>query len=120
MKLSEMNTNQLAHAICEAADPLSRIAQSKELNDAFKAYKTEYNEEQTVLQKSSGLISRVVPALLRTHYEDVVKVIAIMTGKSIEQIHEQNGLQTIADVKAFIDGDFADFFTTFGAEKREA
>ena len=118
MKLSEMNTKQLAQALCAMADPLSRITQSKELNEALSAYSTNHREDQTVLQKFSGLIEKTVPALLCTHYDDMVKVIAVMTGKSAEEINNQNGAQTIIEVKTFFDKDFSDFFTTFSAEKR--
>lgn len=119
MKFSEMNTNQLAKAICSMANPLSRIAQSKDLNEALTAFKNDYSEDQTVLQKMSGLLSKIVPALLCTHYDDVVSVVSVMTGKSVEEINTQNAMQTIAEVKSFIDEDFADFFTMFVAEKRE-
>lgn len=112
MKLTEMNTNQLAKAICGIADPLSRIAQDKALNEALTAYKDNYSENQTVLQKASGLMEKVVPALLSTHYDDMVKVISIMTGKSCEEIGMQNGIQTITDVKSFFDKDFALFFAS--------
>lgn len=118
MKFSEMNTKQLAHALCDMADPLSRITQSKELNDALSEYQAGYSESQTVLQKSSGLLMKVVPSLLYTHYDDMVKVVSVMTGKTVEEVNQQNGMQTIADVKTFFDEDFADFFTMFGAEKR--
>lgn len=120
MKFTEMNTEQLANAICKVADPLSRIAQSKELNEAFAAYSADYSKDQTVLQKSSGLLGKVIPALLNTNYDDMVKVISVMTGKSAEEICAQNGMQTIMDVKTFIDEDFSAFFTMFGVEKRES
>ena len=118
MKMTEMNTEQLAKTICAAADPLSRIAKSKALNDALSEYSNSHNESMTVLQKLSALLTGVVPALLSENYSDMVKVISVMTGKSVEEVENQNGLQTIAEVKAFIDEDLADFFTTFAAGKR--
>lgn len=111
MKLTEMNTSQLATAICGIAEPLSRIAQDKKLNEALAVYKDNHNENQTVLEKTSGLMFQIVPALLNTHFADMVKVISIMTGKSVEEVQEQNGFQTIMDIKAFFDKDFAVFFS---------
>ncbi len=117
MKISEMSTEQLAKAILSVSEPLSRIAQSEILNSALVEYRGDYNENQTVMQKASGLLGKVVPALLCTHYDDVIKVIAVMTDKSVEEVHMQNGVQTIAEVKKFFDEDFVGFFTAFATAK---
>lgn len=119
MKLSEMNTQELAKTLCQIAAPIERIGTSEDVNDAIKQISGDMNEG-TVLSKLSTMIGQIMPALLGAHFEDTVAIIAAMTGKTAQQVREQNGMQTFRDVRSFLDEDFMRFFTSSAAQAREA
>ena len=116
MKLSEMNTRQLAAMLCRLTLPMSRIAQDEALSGVFKRLKDAMraNEYMTNMQKMAMLMD-AVPVLLEAHYEDTVEIIAAMTGKSAAEVDEQNGMETIKELAGCIDSQFIDFFRSSAA-----
>lgn len=114
MKLSEMNTRQLAKAMCALVPPVQRIAQDEGLNGLFAAIKEKKQAGATVMEML-GLMLDAVPLLLDTHYEESVAIISAMTGKSAEEINSQRGMQTIADLRGCIDDQLLDFFRSSAA-----
>lgn len=109
MKLSEMNTDQMAKCMCELVEPAAEImadeAVSKAVNDFFANVK-----DQSFLQMISSAVTGLVPLLLKTHYTALVTVLSAMTGKTVSVIRKQKGLQTIKDVRECLDQDLIDFF----------
>lgn len=109
MKLSEMNTDQMAKCMCELVEPAAEImadeAVSKAVADFFANAK-----DQSFLQMIGSVATALVPLLLKTHYTALVTVLSAMTGKSVAAIRKQKGLQTIKDVRECLDQDLIDFF----------
>ena len=116
MKLSEMNTRDIAKTLCALTQPVSRIAKDESLNGVFGelARKMRDNPEMTVLEKAGELMG-VVPVLLADHYEDTIHVISIMTGKTAKEIEEMNGMAMIDEMRKCIDKQFLDFFRSSAA-----
>lgn len=114
MKLSEMNTVQLAKTMCAIAAPIERLGKSKKVTSALQSL-AEFrsgNGEGTMLEQVTRLIAALTPALFDDkNLPDTAAIVAAMTGKSVEAVLAQKGMQTIADIRGLLDKDFLDFFT---------
>lgn len=117
MKLSEMNTDQLADALCAIAEPMERIGADDEFNKKI----AEFSERQkkdggvTKLESLTGMIATTIPWLLSRHRKDVFAILSVLTGKSVADIEAQNGFVTIREARACLDKELTDFFKSFGA-----
>ena len=119
MKLSEMNTEQLAVCLCKIAPALERIGMDEGTNRAFAALSGKL-EGGTRMQQLAQMVGALVPALLGTHFDDMVTIVAATTGKTEDGVRAQNGFATIRDVKSFFDEDFLDFFKSSAAQEQNA
>ena len=116
MKLSEMNTKQLAAALCQLTRPMSRIATDDSLGRVFAnvQHAMERNEHVSVMEKT-GMLLEAVPVLLQTHYDDVIQIVSIMTGKMAAEVEAQNGMEMIDEMRKCIDSQFMGFFRSSAA-----
>lgn len=103
MKLAEMNTEQMAKALCEMAPAVGRIMDDEDVKTALDDGK----KENAAL---SQLVGKIIPALLDRHFDDVLTVLSVLTGKSKAVIRKQKGGDTIKDVMNCLDTDVIDFF----------
>lgn len=108
MKLSEMNTMQLADAICKITPAVARIMEDPKTLDALKQYPEEGSAPKGVLIMKAGAL--LAPVLLGDHLRDTATVLAALTGKTAEQILQQKGSETIKDITACLDTELIDFF----------
>lgn len=108
MKLSEMNTEQMADAIVALADPMANITRDDELNKELSALAKK--KGGTLLEQISYLFVPLVMAMLKRHRSDTYVVLAVLTGKTVKEIAEQKGLQTVKDAKECFDKELLDFF----------
>lgn len=108
MKLSEMNTDQMAKCMCELVEPAAEIMADKAVMKAV--VELDNMKDQSFLQIISSAATALVPLLLKTHYTALVTVLSAMTGKTVAVIRKQKGLQTIKDVRECLDQDLIDFF----------
>ena len=118
MKLSQMNTQQLASALVALADPISNIANNGSIGNAMsdiqakvKAAK-EADKPLPVLSMVGEMIGKLIPVLLGTQAEDMFSIIATLTGKTTGEIKAQNGLLTIKEAKESFSTELLDFFTS--------
>lgn len=115
MKLCEMNTQQLAEALCALTPPVCRIMQSQAVSAAMEAF-CEGEEEHAPLSATLGRAAEaLVPVLLTELLPEVCEVIAVLTGKSAESIMAQPAVETVRDMKDLWDGELADFFACAGS-----
>lgn len=108
MKLSEMNTDQMAKCMCELVEPAAEIMADEAVLKAIASFAN--TKDQSFLQMIGSAATALVPLLLKTHYTALVTVLSAMTGKSAAVIRKQKGLQTIKDVRECLDQDLIDFF----------
>lgn len=112
MKINELNGDQLAEALCLIAQPLERITRDDEVSKVFADLGEKYREK-TVFGKFAGYAyARVIPLLMRDHKDDLFEILAILTGKTVETIHKQNGFITVLEMKKWITDDVIRFFTS--------
>ena len=118
MKLSEMNTDQLAKCLCALTAPAAEIMGDENVLKALADMGK--RDGRTMLGLIADTARALVPLLLETHYNATVSILAAMTGKTAGAIRKQNGLQTIKEARACIDQDLIDFFKSSApTEKQE-
>lgn len=106
MKLSEMSTKQAAVCMVEIAAPMGAIAKNATMMEWLQKVNAEKREQRSALQ----MITELIPVLLRDNYDDVIHIVAVLCDKTKEEVDKQPVKQTIADVKASLDGELLDFF----------
>ena len=114
MKLREMNTDEFCAALCALTGPMCRIAEDPKAQEAFDALMGADLATQPVLKVWSMLVSTLVPVLLQTHAEDTYAMAAILTGKTIQELRAQSGLQTLHDLRVCWDEELVAFFCFAG------
>ena len=106
MKLSEMNTVEMADALVSLADPIGNIATDDAIVQKMQFLATKKSNIEVV----GAVISELAPFLLKTHFEDTCAVVAVLSGKTVDDVKQQRGLQTIADIRDCFDKELFDFF----------
>lgn len=114
MKLREMNTEEFCAALCALTGPMCRIAEDEKAQAAFDALMTAELTKLPVLKAWSMLVATLVPVLLQSHAEDTYAMTAILTGKTVQELRAQSGLQTLSELRACWDEDLAAFFSFAG------
>ena len=109
MKLSEMNTRQMADALCKMAEPIGNMVADKQFTDAF-ASALKRDQEGTIGEQIAHAAKAVLPQILGTHIDDLISIAAAMTDKTAEQVAMQKGTETIRDLMGCFDKDIVDFF----------
>ena len=113
MKLSEMNGEELSVCLCKIAEPIERIGFDAKTTAAFQEIANLSKNSMNNIQQASMMIGKFVPLLLGDHREDTFAILAAINGKTVEEIRNQNGMQTIKELKnALADPDLMDFFTS--------
>jgi hypothetical protein len=110
MKLSEMNTEQLADCLVGLVEPIGNIAEDPEVGAAITELGKELNGDTPVAQQVGIMAKRLIPLALKTHRKDLFKALSILTGKTEKQIREQRGMETIKEAVSVVDQDLLDFF----------
>lgn len=110
MKLSEMNTKQLAKALCELTQPVANICGDAEVMSALAVVRDMQAGKNVGC--IADVIAKVMPVLLDKHYGDATAILSALTGKSREEIDRQSGMQTVTDIMTCMDGDVLNFFTS--------
>ena len=108
MKLSEMNTREMAAALCKLTPAVERIVQDDALGEAMRQFAN--SKEKTPAVAYAKLAALLAPVLLDKHLDDTVTMLSALTGKDEAVIYDQPGWQTIKDIKGCLDKDLLDFF----------
>jgi hypothetical protein len=106
MKLSEMNTVEMADALVELAEPIGNIA----ADDAIVEKMRYLGTKKTNVEIFGAAIAELAPFLLKSHFDDTCAVVAVLADKTVDDVKNQKGLQTIADMKNCFDRELFDFF----------
>lgn len=109
MKLSEMNTKELSRALCLLSGPLERIGGDAAITQIFKDMNN-LKGQVSKLQATAVVMGKLIPVLLDRHQTDTFTALSVLTGKSVQEIENQNGKQTIEEIKTVLDKDLLDFF----------
>lgn len=110
MKLSDMNTRELKNALLAITAPASVIVQSEAFVACMKKLSEAKKANATVGQLGGIFMAEVVPLLLDQHEHETFSILAVLTGKPVEEIMAQNGMQTIKEIRENVDGTLLGFF----------
>lgn len=117
MKLSQMNSNQAADAIIRISEPAYAILGDDAMSDTLKEFGDLYSGNPAMVKLFGFMVAKMLPAVLKNHKNDLDAILAVLTGKTVDELQEENSLQYIRDVKACIDKDLIDFFRELTPQK---
>lgn len=114
MKISEMTTDQLTNALCEAAPCIANITADEELVALLKTTIKPDGGEITraaIMTHGANKLAEIIPIVLGHHRADVLGILAAINGVPVEEIGKQKVLTTIKQIKELTeDQDLLDFF----------
>lgn len=110
MKLSEMTLEQQAAAICDLCEPVGAMLEDARVGEALGKLATKPGESTTVGKMVGRFVRYVVPVLLRLHLAELVKIVSIMTGKSVKDVRAMGATGITKEVVGLMDGEMLDFF----------
>lgn len=118
MKISELSTDRGLDVLVEITPYVSNIATSETLAvELKKLAETPVSGLKSSLQQmvfGADVFSRLIPILLKERRNDVYGILAVLNEKPIEEIAEQNIMQTISMIReVFSDKDMLSFFKSF-------
>lgn len=108
MKLSEMPTIQAAACMVDLAAPVEKIMSHPKVAEMLES---RGKTTMSVIDFAKVII-QLVPVMMRDYYKDMVRVVAVLTNKSTEEINAQPIKETIADIRGFWDEDLKTFFSS--------
>lgn len=107
MKLSEMSTRKAAQCLVDLAAPIGTLVK----NPAVKEYMKKAANKEANLETMMNAFAELVPIFLRDHFDEMASIVAVLTGKTPDQVGDQSIGETLMDLKNSIDGDLIRFFT---------
>lgn len=120
LNLNQMNGDQLAEALCLIAEPVERITQDDEVNDAFRKMAEDQKNNAIMIRLVGGAYARLVPLLLRKHKQDTFTILSVLTGKTYEEIATENAFQLMRDIRETMNKKVLNFFaSSVGMEQPE-
>lgn len=123
MKISEFSTDKALDVFCELVPYIDRILVDEELVAEIKrkVKLPEGSSRADFLNIGMEKANKIVPILLKKRRADIYGIVAVLNGKTIEEIGKQSFLATASQIKEiFKDRDLIDFFKScVDAEKSE-
>jgi hypothetical protein len=112
MKLSDFSSEKGFEVLCEITPAIESIAKDEEVVEILN--RSVDKSSMTVGAMWALLVERVsafIPAILKTHRNDVYTVLSAVNEVSVEDIKAQNIMGTLEQVKELIqDEEFVRFF----------
>lgn len=95
-------------AMMEKALPVVlELIQDEEVVDFKETIKDEENAKNTTMGEA---MQKLMPVFLMKKRDCVIRLLAVVTGKTVEQVEEQDYTITKVDMKSMLIGDIFDFF----------
>lgn len=117
MKLSDVKGDRTLDVIADLIDPIANIAQDKDVAKMFKREKVPEGMEAN--EFFAQRMHAGMPALLRGHKQDIIKILATIEGVTPEEYAEgMNLMKLIRDFMEFVtDETFLGFLASSPTEK---
>ena len=111
MKLSEMNTDQLADLYVEIAPAIERITSGEHWPEIAEAGSGDLTVKK--------MMTVVLPVLLKYNRADVFAILGAANGKGAKEVAKQPFAKTLADARELLTTDFVDFFSPSASAEPE-
>lgn len=111
-KLSDLGTDECLDVLCEIAPNVQAITEDKEIMAAIgKAIDKKGLTTAGVMMTAVSKLVGAVPLLFRTHRADVYHILATVGGVAVEEIKNQNVVDTAWQLREILqDKPLLDFF----------
>ena len=119
MKLSEMNSEQLARTLCSLTPILCTMAEDTRVAEALDRFAEEDKGGESTMARSAALLKTLVPVILKDHEDEFFRAAAILTGKSSGVLRNQSGLALVRELRQCWEDELALFFSCAGIARRE-
>ncbi|MBQ9041416.1 MAG: hypothetical protein IJ111_01210 [Eggerthellaceae bacterium] len=112
MRLSDIKGERTLEVIADLVDPIANIAMDEEAAAMFKGIKPADGESDN--QAFVNRMRKAIPALLKTHKDDIVAILATVKGVSPDEFVAEMSLSSlIADVVELLsDEEFTSFLSS--------
>ena len=84
MKLSDIKGERAVEVIADLIESIANIASDKECADLFSVKPVSGEDKKVTARKH---LVKKVPTLLKSHKRDVIKIIATLDGKSVDDMN---------------------------------
>ena len=119
MRLADIKGERAVDVIVELIDPISRISKDENAADLFRRRKLP--DGVPLQQFAEERLTKGIPALLKGHRQDVIKILSIIKGEPEESIVENmSPASLISDVADLLTDDYFRLFFGFAQTKTEA
>lgn len=119
MKISEMNGEQLADALCRMAEPVARICEDEKILRQMQEI-GRMAGDTTVLELAGRISGALIPALLKDHRADTFEILAALEGRTAKQIAQEKAMEIMRTVReAIYDEELLLFFRSCGEAERK-
>lgn len=117
MRLSDVRGERVFDVIADLVDPIANIAEDEDASALFRRGKLP--EGMTATQYLAERARKALPALLRTHRDDVIAILSTIQGVSAEEYASGlNMAKLFADViELMTDEEFLTFLPSNGTKK---
>lgn len=112
-----MNTVELASVLCDLAAPIASIMEDSEIMGILE---TMAQVDENPIAYAAKMVKKILPVALKKHQDSTFSIVAALTGKTLKQIREQKGLQTIKDAMSCMDADLWAFFASSNSTAQSA
>lgn len=112
-KLLEKNGAEMCAALVSIAAPIKHFIEDQEFAETFRqcTEKGANNKLQSILT----IYADMIPLLFgETHLKDTMAILAVVEGKSVNQLLKMNGTELLADALAAWKEQIQPFFTRLG------
>ena len=113
MKISEISTEKAMDVLCELTPYVTSIVTDEELIAELKSA-IDFGKANTMAEKmalTAGKITKIIPILLRNKKNDVFGIVAVLNGKTIDEVAKQNIIVTMKQIRDIAkDKELLDFF----------
>ena len=108
MKISQMTSLQAADVLARIAEPVANIMHDPEAVKTLQNFAD--GSDNPIVFIADNLVS-VATLLLKSHPMDLFAILAVMSGKTAEEVANQRFIpDTVMDIKGCFDRELLDFF----------
>lgn len=120
MRLSEISTDRALDVLCEVSVYIGNIATDEALTDELKKHmNTSGMSKAEIMKAGAEKISAIAPIVLKSHKNDVLGILAAVNEKTVDELKQQNVMNTMKMVKELVqDEEFISFFSSCAQEKK--
>ncbi len=113
-RLGDMPAEEMAKTLCRLVPPMCAMARDPKVAEGLKLIR----REDPLLMTLGRAGEMLLPCLVGDHLEDMLEVLAILTGEEKGKLRRQPGRDTVSSFLRCVDEALADFFSCAGGSRK--